>query len=127
MNVNKNTTISKDDLKKSLDIIEKIKKYCSEKIVGQERLKKSLLVSVIANGHILLESVPGLAKTTAAKALTDAAYVMTKEAIKLFMKKDVEVEQDRDADIRQNSVYLRTAYLVALVDATKIAKITKTA
>lgn len=72
MNVNENTTISKDDLKKSLDIIEKIKKYCSEKIVGQERLKKSLLVSVIANGHILLESVPGLAKTTAAKALTDA-------------------------------------------------------
>lgn len=72
MNVDKKTNISKEDLKKSLDIIEKIENYCSKKIVGQERLKKSLLVSVIANGHILLESVPGLAKTTAAKALTDA-------------------------------------------------------
>ena len=58
----------------------------------------------------------------ATKALTTAAYVMTKEAVKLFMKKDVEVEQERDADKRKNSVYLRTAYVCALVDSTKIAK-----
>ena len=50
---------------------------------------------------------------------------MSAEAVKLFMKKDVEVEQDRDADTRTNSVYLRTAYIVALVDATQIAKISK--
>ena len=61
----------------------------------------------------------------ATKALTTAAYVMTKEAVKLFMKKDVEVEQQRDADTRKNSVYLRTAYVCALVDATKIAKISE--
>ncbi len=61
------------------------------------------------------------------KALTDAAYVMTNEAVKLFMKKDVEVEQDRDADTRTNSVYLRTAYICALVDATKICKMTAAA
>ena len=63
----------------------------------------------------------------ATKALTTAAYVMTKEAVKLFMKKDVEVEQERDADKRKNSVYLRTAYVCALVDSTKIAKITEAA
>ena len=50
---------------------------------------------------------------------------MTDEAIKLFMKKDVEVEQDRDADTRTNSVYLRTAYICAKVDDTKIVKISK--
>ena len=61
----------------------------------------------------------------ATKALTDAAFVMTKEAVKLFMKKDVEVEQDRDADKRKNSVYLRESYVCALVDATKICKIAK--
>ena len=38
------------------------------------------------------------------------------------MKKEVEVEQDRDKDTRTNSVYLRTAYLAALVDATKICE-----
>lgn len=63
----------------------------------------------------------------ATKALEDAAYVMTREAVKLFMKKDVEVEQDRDPDKRQNSVYLRTNYICALVDATKICEITEAA
>ena len=52
---------------------------------------------------------------------------MTNEAVKLFMKKDVEVEQDRDADKRTNSVYLRTAYICALVDATKICELSKKA
>ena len=61
----------------------------------------------------------------ATKALTDKAFVMTKEAVKLFMKKDVEIEQDRDADKRKNSVYLRESYVCALVDNTKICKITK--
>lgn len=53
----------------------------------------------------------------------DKAYVMSKEAVKLFMKKDVEVEQERDADTRTNSIYLRAAYICALVDNTKICKI----
>ena len=61
----------------------------------------------------------------ATKALTDKAYVMTKEAVKCFIKKDVEVEQDRDVDKRTNSIYLRDCYVVALVDGTKIAKITE--
>jgi hypothetical protein len=49
---------------------------------------------------------------------------MSPEAVKLFLKKDIEVEQDRDADTRTNSIYLRAAYVCALVDATKICKIT---
>ena len=43
------------------------------------------------------------------------------------MKKDVEVEQDRDADKRKNSVYLRSAYICALVDTTKICKVNEAA
>lgn len=59
------------------------------------------------------------------KALDEVnnGFVMTAEAVKLFMKKDVEVEQERDADTRTNSVYLRTAYICALVDATKICRL----
>ncbi len=52
---------------------------------------------------------------------------MTTEAVKLFMKKDVEAKQERDENTRTNTVYLRTAYVVALVDATKICKLTKSA
>lgn len=63
------------------------------------------------------------------KALDEVnnGFVMTNEAVKLFMKKDVEVEQERDADKRTNSVYLRTAYICALVDATKICRLFPTA
>ena len=63
----------------------------------------------------------------ATKALTDEAYVMTAEAVKLFMKKDVEVEQDRDKEAKQNTVILSTYYICALADATKICKLTKSA
>jgi hypothetical protein len=59
----------------------------------------------------------------ATKALTDEAYVMTAEAVKLLMKKDVEVEQERDIDKKSNAVVLSTYYVCALVDATKICKI----
>ena len=54
----------------------------------------------------------------------DAAYVMTPEAVKLFMKKDVSAGTERDEDTTTNSVYVRAYYIAALVDATKICKIT---
>jgi hypothetical protein len=76
---------------------------------------------VVYNGQV--GTVCGL-PVIATNALTDEAYVMTAEAVKLFMKKDVEVEQERDADTRTNSIYLRAAYVCALADATKIVKIT---
>ena len=86
--------------------------------------KSARMGEVIYNGQVgTIAGIPVIAT----KALTDRALVMTKEAVKLFMKKDVEIEQDRNADTRTNSVYLRTAYVVALVDATKIAKITEAA
>ena len=79
---------------------------------------------VIYNGQVgQIAGIPVIASN----ALSDEAYVMTAEAIKLFIKKDVEVEQDRNADTRTNSVYLRDAYIVALVDATKICKINQAA
>ena len=41
-------------------------------MVGQERLRAILIISLITGGNILLESVPGLAKTTAVKALASS-------------------------------------------------------
>ena len=38
-------------------------------IVGQKHLVDSLLIALLANGHVLLEGVPGLAKTLAIKTL----------------------------------------------------------
>jgi len=66
------SNISMEELQKSSLIIKAISNYYNSKIVGQKNLQISLLVSLIANGHILVESVPGLAKTTAAKILTQS-------------------------------------------------------
>ena len=60
-------------------------------------------------------------------ALEDTGFVMTKEAIKLFMKKDVEVEQDRDIEAKINTVVLSSYYICALVNNNKICKLVKTA
>lgn len=82
--------------------------------------KAARMGEVVYNGQIgTVAGIPVIVSKAAANA-----YVMSKDAIKLFMKKDLEIEQERNADTRTNSVYLRTAYLVALVDATKICKIT---
>ena len=61
-----------EEINKSNEIIRAISNYYTSRIVGQKNLQISLLVSLIANGHILVESVPGLAKTTAAKVLTES-------------------------------------------------------
>jgi len=55
--------------------INNIKQEVKKIIVGQEILIDSLLVGLIANGHILVEGVPGLAKTTAINAIAKALGV----------------------------------------------------
>lgn len=67
-----NKNISEEEIQRSNLIIKAISNYYTSRIVGQKNLQISLLVSLIANGHILVESVPGLAKTTAAKVLTES-------------------------------------------------------
>ena len=50
-------------------IVENIKKEISKVLVGQEKMIEGLLAGLLCRGHILLEGVPGLAKTTAVNAL----------------------------------------------------------
>ena len=68
----KQNNITEEEMRRSKEILSNIDNYYSQKIVGQVNLERSLLIALMANGHILLESVPGLAKTTAAKVLTEA-------------------------------------------------------
>ena len=89
-----------------------------------EDYKSARMGEVIYNGQV--GTICGI-PVIASKALTDAAYIMTSEAVKLFMKKDVQVEQDRDIETKTNTVVLTTYYICALEDATKICKLTKSA
>ena len=59
------------------NFIDAITQGMDQTIVGQKHLVDSLLIALLANGHILLEGVPGLAKTLAIKTLAsiiDAKY-----------------------------------------------------
>ena len=67
-----NQEITQEELRRVVEITNKINSYYQGKVVGQPMLGYSLLVSLITNGHVLLESVPGLAKTTAARVMTEA-------------------------------------------------------
>ncbi|MBP3324982.1 MAG: MoxR family ATPase [Coprococcus sp.] len=67
-----NTGITNEELQRAMGLITGLNNYYNSKVVGQPFLGFAILVAMMANGHILLESVPGLAKTTAAKVLTDA-------------------------------------------------------
>jgi len=53
-------------------IIESMSDAFTAKVVGQDDLRQSLLIGLLAGGHILLESVPGLAKTTAARVIAES-------------------------------------------------------
>ena len=53
----------------------------------------------------------------------NAIYIGTKKAVTMFTKKGVEIEQERDANIRKNDAYSRKYYLPALTDATQVVKL----
>jgi MoxR-like ATPase len=51
------------------DLIEQLKNHLQQQIIGQELLVNRLLIALLADGHLLVEGAPGLAKTRAIKAL----------------------------------------------------------
>lgn len=54
----------------SLIAMQQLKQTISEQIIGQETLVERMLIALLADGHILVEGAPGLAKTRAINALS---------------------------------------------------------
>ncbi len=52
--------------------LEKIRQYIENRIVGQKNLVDNMLICLLAGGHMLLEGMPGLAKTLATKTLAES-------------------------------------------------------
>lgn len=50
---------------------QRLKTYLDSQVIGQPDLVKQLLIALLADGHILVEGPPGLAKTRAVKVLSD--------------------------------------------------------
>ena len=54
-----------------LEKIQRLKTEISKSIIGQERIVERLIIGLLANGNLLVEGLPGLAKTRAVKSLSE--------------------------------------------------------
>ncbi len=52
--------------------LEGVREHIATRVIGQQDLVDSMLICLLSNGHLLVEGLPGLAKTTAVKALAEA-------------------------------------------------------
>lgn len=64
--------IINEKVKEASSFVEDLVREIEKVIVGQKYLIERLLVGLLANGHVLLEGVPGLAKTLSVKTLSQA-------------------------------------------------------
>ncbi len=58
------------EVAEAADILEEVRKQFSSVVVGQEEFRIGLMTALLSNGHVLIEGVPGLAKTLAARTLS---------------------------------------------------------
>lgn len=93
--------------------IAKLRKALKEDLKYVEAFAKSGYIGTVA----------GINVYTKKDAVEGEVIVATKEAVTIFNKKGVEIEQERDANTRDNSIYSRKYYIVALTDESKAVKI----
>lgn len=67
--INQDVSLINEKVKKESVVLDAVRSQISKVLIGQNSLMDRLLIGILANGHILLEGVPGLAKTTAVKTL----------------------------------------------------------
>lgn len=61
-----------EEIERESQSVYRLSNEINKKVIGQEKMVESLLIGLLSNGHILLEGVPGLAKTLAIKTLAEA-------------------------------------------------------
>lgn len=113
----------------NLENIEDVEIFAFVNPTEMANLRKSLkddlkyVEAFVRSGYV--GTVAGVNIYTKRDAETGTIVLGTKEAVTLFNKKGVEVEQERDANVRLNEIYSRKYYLAALTDATKAVKIVR--
>ena len=63
-----------EELRRASAVFGKIRESVGSRVVGQNAMMERLLVGLLTGGHVLLEGVPGLAKTLAVRTLADAVH-----------------------------------------------------
>jgi MoxR-like ATPase len=70
--VRQHQVITESETERATRLVARVSAIFGERVVGQDGLRVALISTLLAGGHVLLESVPGLAKTTAAQTLAGA-------------------------------------------------------
>ena len=91
----------------------KVRKALKDDLKFVESFSKQGYVGTVGGVHLY----------TKKDAVAGEIIIATKDAVTLFNKKGTEVEQERDSNIRKNSIFSRKYYLAALTDETKAVKI----
>ena len=65
----------KEQVGQQADLISRVQSEIGKVVIGQQHMVSRLLVGMLTEGHVLLEGVPGLAKTTVVNALASALSV----------------------------------------------------
>ncbi|HAZ41187.1 MAG TPA: AAA family ATPase [Methylococcaceae bacterium] len=68
--MNESTSPSENGLTPAQKALQGLSRYVASQVIGQERLVERMLVALLADGHILVEGAPGLAKTRAINVLS---------------------------------------------------------
>uniref|UniRef100_A0A7J2U5W6 AAA family ATPase n=1 Tax=Ignisphaera aggregans TaxID=334771 RepID=A0A7J2U5W6_9CREN len=76
-------TTPRIDIDSIRGVVQEIHKQLDRAVVGYEVEKRIILASLLANGHILLEGVPGIAKTTLVKALARTLGLSEKSVVEI--------------------------------------------
>ncbi|MCR5494606.1 MAG: MoxR family ATPase [Treponema sp.] len=63
--------INEVELENVRSLVEKCRQEAKKRLIGQEELVEGILIAFVAGGHVLLEGVPGLAKTLAVKTFAE--------------------------------------------------------
>ncbi len=66
--------VTNEEIKESSAFVYRLREEVGKVIVGQRYVIDRLLIGLLSNGHVLLEGVPGLAKTTSVKTLADTIH-----------------------------------------------------
>ncbi|QCX28236.1 AAA family ATPase [Nocardioides jishulii] len=66
------TQLTNHEIARATEVVTAVETAFASKVVGQRTLLRSLLVTLMARGHVLMESVPGLAKTLSASVLASS-------------------------------------------------------
>jgi MoxR-like ATPase len=95
------------DVQRIADVIEQIRREVGKVLVGQEEIVEGVLIALVAQGHVLIEGVPGLGKTLLVRAL---ARVLSLQYKRIQFTPDLmpsDVTGNKVFDAKQNELVFR--------------------